>query len=71
MDDTLYKLQKLERERHELYKRASHGQLDANGRQRLSQIGSELEVLWNQHRREDAAKRWGPASMARRKNPAA
>jgi hypothetical protein len=70
MSDTMYKLQKLERERHKLYKMASHNQLNPGERERISDITSQLQVLWDQHRREDAAARWGAASMSKGKKSA-
>ncbi len=70
MGDTMYKLQTLERERHKLYKLASHNQLSASERERISEITSQLQGLWDQHRREDAAARWGAASMSKGKRSA-
>lgn len=70
MSDTMYKLQKLERERHRLYKLASHNQLSTSERGRISEITAQLQSLWDQHRREDAALRWGAESMAKGKRSA-
>ncbi len=70
-DNTMHKIIKLEHERHELYKLAGHRQLTAKQRERITQIAGELTILWDQHRREDAARRWGPRSMSRKDTSAA
>ncbi|MEM6284090.1 MAG: hypothetical protein AAF787_17995 [Chloroflexota bacterium] len=66
-DDTMMQIIKLEKERQELYRLASHNQLPSARRDRFGQIANELNVLWDQHRREDAARRWGARSMVSQK----
>lgn len=66
MQDTMHTITKLELERHELYKLAGHRQLNPKQRSRISEIAGELTTLWDQHRREDAARRWGSRSMVNR-----
>lgn len=67
MNDTMSQIQKLELERHELYKLAAHNKITPKQRDRIPQLASELNLLWDQHRREDAARRWGPRSMTQPK----
>jgi hypothetical protein len=62
---------KLELERHELYKLAGRGQASQQKRDRIAQIAGELTTLWDQHRREDAVRRWGARSMTSRKDSSA
>lgn len=71
MDDTLYQIQKLERERHNLYLKLGRGEGNAEDRIRVAQMADQLGVLWDRHRREDAARRWGARSVTRQKTDAA
>lgn len=57
--DTLYKIQKAELERHELYKKAGNSKASAADVARIQELASQLSILWDQHRREDAQRRWG------------
>jgi hypothetical protein len=58
-EDTIHQIQRLERERHELYKAAGHRLLTPKQRERIGELANQLYVLWDQHRRDDAARRWG------------
>lgn len=71
MTDTMRQIVKLELERHELYKLAGRGQISQQKRERISHIAGELTTLWDQHRREDAVRRWGSQSMTNRKDSSA
>jgi len=69
--DTLYKIQKAELERHELYKKAGNSKASAADVARIQELTSQLSVLWDQHRREDAQRRWGESRGAAKKTSAA
>lgn len=64
--DAIHKIQKLELERHELFKKAGNGKAKADDRARIGEITNQLYILWDQHRREDAVRRWGARSAVRR-----
>jgi hypothetical protein len=64
--DTMHKIQKLEMERHDLFKKAGNGKANAADRDRIGEITSQLYILWDQHRRDDAVRRWGARSAVRR-----
>jgi hypothetical protein len=69
--DTLYKIQKAELERHELYKKAGNSKASAADVARIQELTNQLMVLWDQHRREDAQRRWGASRSVAKKTDAA
>jgi hypothetical protein len=69
-DETMQQIITLEKERQELYRLASSKPLPAARRDRFGQIVNELNTLWDQHRREDAARRHGARSMISRRGTA-
>ena len=69
--DALHKIVKLEMERHELYKKAGNRKATESDRARIGEIASRLNILWDQHRREDAARRWADKASTKRKTDAA
>jgi hypothetical protein len=69
--DTLYKIHKAEMERHELYKKAGNSKASAADVARIQELANQLTVLWDQHRREDAQRRWGASRGAANKSNAA
>ncbi len=66
--ETMHEITKLEMERHELYKLAGHNMANAKQRERIQEIKGKLDTLWDQHRREDAARRWGTRSVTSRRD---
>jgi hypothetical protein len=66
--DTTHEIAKLELERHDLYKLAGHNMISNKQRERIQEIKGKLDMLWDQHRREEAARRWGTRSATGRRN---
>lgn len=64
MTDTLSLIQQYATERHELYKLAAKHHLTETESSRLNQLDSELQVLWDRHRRELAAQHYTPYSYS-------
>lgn len=59
MDETLALIHQHANERHELYKLAGHQRLTTEQVNRIQYLTDHLAVLWDQHRREVAAQRYG------------
>jgi hypothetical protein len=58
----LEKLQRLEYERHQLYKAAGNRTISPKQRERIGEISAELYEAWDAYRREVAAVRRGEPS---------
>ncbi|MBZ0294939.1 MAG: hypothetical protein K8L99_20420 [Anaerolineae bacterium] len=56
--DTMQQIQALSTERFDLWRLAGKQQLTTTQKTRIDHITGELAVLWDRHRREDAARRW-------------
>jgi hypothetical protein len=56
-DSTMERINRLAEERAQLYRKA--GPMSEDDVRRLHQLNRELESLWDQLRRERAARRWG------------
>jgi hypothetical protein len=52
MNETFQRINQLSDERLNLYRLAGKQHLNAEQQKRLSEISGQLEVLWDQHRRE-------------------
>jgi hypothetical protein len=63
---TLERINQLANERLELYKVATRNPMGEAERRRVEMITLELERLWDQLRRERAARRYGPVRPAER-----
>ncbi len=59
-DTIMEKINRLATERSEMYKTASRSPMGEAERRRVEIIAIELERLWDQLRRERAARRYGP-----------
>lgn len=59
MSETLQRINQLSEERLSLYRLAGKRHLTADQHKRLSEIPGQLEVLWDQHRREVASSHRG------------
>ncbi len=67
MDETtLDRINRLANERAELYKGATRMPMGETERRRVETIGAELERLWDQLRRERAARHYGPSRPGER-----
>jgi hypothetical protein len=66
-ESTLERINQLASERMELYKGATRRPMDETERRRVETITLELERLWDQLRRERAARRYGPVRPTERK----
>jgi hypothetical protein len=62
--ETLQQINRLSDERLSLYRLAGKQHLSAEQHQRLTEIPAQLEVLWDQHRREVASVHRGERSDA-------
>jgi hypothetical protein len=58
MNETFEMIQKLANERFALYLLAGKQHLNPLEQGRLEEINNRLPMLWDQHRREIAGKRW-------------
>jgi len=65
---TMQEIQRLERTRQALWRKAGDGSATAADRERIKEITDKLYILWDKHRREVAGVRWGRTSPARREN---
>lgn len=63
MESTLSRIHHLAEERLQLYLKASRMPLSESERQRIAQITRELADLWDQLRRERAARRARPIAL--------
>jgi len=65
MEDTMAKIQALAKERFNLFLLAGHQHLTRDQQERVQRITADLDVLWDQHRRELAAQVWSRPQLQR------
>ncbi|MBE0688962.1 MAG: hypothetical protein IH587_02425 [Anaerolineae bacterium] len=65
MDETMAKINALATERFNLYLLAGHQHLTRDQQERMQRITADLDVLWDQHRRELAARVWSRPQLQR------
>lgn len=58
MDEALNQIQQLANERLNLYLLAGHQHLTPEQAHRLGELNARLPILWDQHRREYASRKW-------------
>lgn len=65
MDETMAKINALATERFNLFLLAAHQHLTTDQRERMQRITADLDVLWDQYRRELAGSIWSRPQLQR------
>ena len=66
MNETMQQIQKMANERQYLWRLAGQREISPEQRQRIGEITTRLDILWDQYRREYAASKNSQAASARR-----